>query len=119
MVRDTQIDCALAELYHRGKNTERSVAAVQQAEALQSVFMRLNEMEDHLTLVQQVGGSGGWMEALSILKEGRREDVGRAADGCPLRCAVVRCRAPPSMWSCARTSTPCATTTSTTSGKWR
>jgi hypothetical protein len=58
VVRDTQIDCALAELYHRGKNTERSVAAVQQAEALQSVFMRLNEMEDHLTLVQQVRGRG-------------------------------------------------------------
>ena len=58
VVRDTQIDCALAELYHRGKNTERSLAAVQQAEALQSVFMRLNEMEDHLTLVQQVRGRG-------------------------------------------------------------
>lgn len=51
--RDRQVDCALAELYHRGKATERAVASARQAEAMHSVFGRLSEMEDMLTLVQQ------------------------------------------------------------------
>eukprot|EP00887_Chlorella_sp_A99_P005362 scaffold1.g5362.t1 len=46
-------DCALAELYQRGKATEAAVAQARQAEALNSVYTRLNEMEDMLTLVQQ------------------------------------------------------------------
>lgn len=52
VVRDAQVDCALAELYHRGKATERAVEATRQAEALQAVFNRLNELEDGLTMVQ-------------------------------------------------------------------
>jgi hypothetical protein len=104
VVRDTQIDCALAELYHRGKNTERSVAAVQQAEALQSVFMRLNEMEDHLTLVQQVRGRGWEVSvaaaSMRVQGEGRRgrwqggRQLTRARlPACPCAASAGRCQA--------------------------
>ena len=55
VVRDTQIDCALAELYHQGKATSQLVNNARQAEAMQAVFTRLNEMEDMLTLAQKVG----------------------------------------------------------------
>ena len=58
VVRDTQVDCALAELYHRGKATERAVDMTQQAETMNAVFNRLNELEDQLTLVQAGGGTG-------------------------------------------------------------
>ncbi|EFN59366.1 hypothetical protein CHLNCDRAFT_49913 [Chlorella variabilis] len=52
-VRDVSVDCALAELYHRGRATEKSVAAVAQQEAMVAVFGRLNELEETLTTVQQ------------------------------------------------------------------
>ncbi|PSC68859.1 hypothetical protein C2E20_7570 [Micractinium conductrix] len=52
VARDTQVDCALAELYSQGKATQLAVAGVAQQEALQAIFLRLNEMEDSLTLVQ-------------------------------------------------------------------
>lgn len=46
------MDCALAELYHRGKATERAVDAARQAETMHAVFNRLNELEDTLSSVQ-------------------------------------------------------------------
>ena len=42
------------QLYHQGKSTARQVAAARQAETMQAVFTRLNEMEDMLTLAQHV-----------------------------------------------------------------
>ncbi|KAL4418996.1 hypothetical protein ABPG77_000861 [Micractinium sp. CCAP 211/92] len=52
VVRDTQVDCALAELYVASRQTQAAVAGVAQAEAMQSVMLRLNELEDSLTWVQ-------------------------------------------------------------------
>ena len=52
--RDTQIDCALAELYQQGKATAKLAASVRQSDTMQAVFSRLNEMEDMLTLAQHV-----------------------------------------------------------------
>ena len=57
VVRDAQVDCALAELYHRGRATEKAVDAAKQAETMHAVFNRLNELEDTLTLVQQGAAS--------------------------------------------------------------
>lgn len=54
VVRDTQVDCALAELYMASRQTQAAVAGVAQAEAMQSVMLRLNELEDSLTWVQVV-----------------------------------------------------------------
>lgn len=54
VVRDVQVDCALAELYHRGLSTQRQLAEARQGEAMNSVYTRLGEMEDMLSLVQQV-----------------------------------------------------------------
>lgn len=56
-VRDAQVDCALAELYHRGKATEKMVDATRQTEAMHAIFGRLNELEDSLTLVQKGAAS--------------------------------------------------------------
>jgi hypothetical protein len=53
-VRDTQVDCALAELYHRGKATEKALDAARQTEAMSALYSRLNELEDSLTMVQTV-----------------------------------------------------------------
>lgn len=53
VVRDVQVDCALAELYHRGLSTQRQLAEARQGEAMNSVYTRLGEMEDMLSLVQQ------------------------------------------------------------------
>jgi hypothetical protein len=53
VIRDAQVDCALAELYQRGRQTEARVDAVKQTETMNAVFNRLNEMEEMLTLVQQ------------------------------------------------------------------
>ncbi|GAB4817847.1 hypothetical protein N2152v2_004893 [Parachlorella kessleri] len=50
--RDTQIDCALAELYQQGKAIAKLAASVRQSDTMQAVFSRLNEMEDMLTLAQ-------------------------------------------------------------------
>lgn len=57
VVRDAQVDCALAELYHRGRATEKAVDEARQAEAMQAVFNRLNELEDTLTAVQSGAAS--------------------------------------------------------------
>lgn len=57
VVRDAQVDCALAELYHRGKATERAVDSVRQTETMHAVFNRLNELEDTLNMVQQGAAS--------------------------------------------------------------
>ncbi len=56
MVRDAQVDCALAELHHRGRVTENLVQATRNAEAMHAVYDRLNELEDSLTMVQQGTG---------------------------------------------------------------
>lgn len=58
VVRDTQVDCALAELYHRGRATERALDATRHAETMHAVFDRLNELEDQLTMVQAGAGVG-------------------------------------------------------------
>lgn len=57
VVRDAQVDCALAELHHRGKVTEGLVQATRNAEAMHAVYDRLNELEDTLTMVQQGSGA--------------------------------------------------------------
>lgn len=57
VVRDAQVDCALAELHHRGRATERAVEATRNVEAMQAVYQRLNELEDQLTMAQQGGGT--------------------------------------------------------------
>ena len=57
VVRDAQVDCALAELHHRGRATERAVENARNVEAMQAVYQRLNELEDQLTMAQQGGGS--------------------------------------------------------------
>lgn len=51
-VRDAQVDCALAELYHRGVALERRVGALAQQEAMHAVYARLGELEDQLGWVQ-------------------------------------------------------------------
>ncbi|CAL8467683.1 g7221 [Coccomyxa elongata] len=50
--RETEVDCALAELYVRGLATERLVKDQHQAEIFNSIYTRMNEMEDMLDLVQ-------------------------------------------------------------------
>lgn len=67
VVRDAQVDCALAELHHRGRVTEGLVRENRNAEAMHAVYDRLNELEDTLTMVQQ--GSG----ALSELKREQQQ----------------------------------------------
>lgn len=57
VVRDAQVDCALAELYHRGRATEAAVDSVRQSETMHAVFSRLNELEESLTMVQQGAAS--------------------------------------------------------------
>jgi hypothetical protein len=52
VVRDAQVDCALAELYQRGKATERAVDEARQNEVMHAVFSRLNELEDSLSEAQ-------------------------------------------------------------------
>lgn len=78
MVRDAQIDCALAELYHQGRTTSKMVATMRQSDAMQSVFSRLNEMEDMLTLAQHVSDvlhqhlvQSIWVQAKRGLKRNR------------------------------------------------
>lgn len=51
-VRDAQVDCALAELYHRGVALDRRVASLAQKEAMHAVYARLGELEDQLGWVQ-------------------------------------------------------------------
>ena len=57
VVRDAQVDCALAELHQRGRATDRALDATRDAEAMHAVYDRLNELEDTLTLVQQGAGT--------------------------------------------------------------
>jgi hypothetical protein len=57
VVRDAQVDCALAELHHRGRVTEGLVRETRNAEAMHAVYDRLNELEDSLTMVQQGTGA--------------------------------------------------------------
>lgn len=59
VVRDAQVDCALAELHHRGRALERSVEEARSAEAMHAVYDRLNELEDTLNMVQQGSGVTG------------------------------------------------------------
>lgn len=52
VVRDAQVDCALAELYQRGRATEKAVEDARQTEAMHAVFSRLDELEDALSEAQ-------------------------------------------------------------------
>lgn len=52
VVRDAQVDCALAELYYRGKATEKAVQDARQTEVMHAVFSRLDELEDALSDAQ-------------------------------------------------------------------
>ncbi|CAK0764240.1 hypothetical protein CVIRNUC_003138 [Coccomyxa viridis] len=50
--RETEVDCALAELYVRTMATDRLVKDTAQAEIFNSIFSRMNEMEDMMDIVQ-------------------------------------------------------------------
>lgn len=54
VVKDTNMDCALAELYYQNVGTRKELAALKNAGTINAVFNRLNELEDMLTLAQQV-----------------------------------------------------------------
>ncbi|KAL6770583.1 hypothetical protein ACKKBF_B31825 [Auxenochlorella protothecoides x Auxenochlorella symbiontica] len=53
VVREVHVDCGLAELFLQGRVLEERVTALRQTEAMHTVYSRLNEMEDMLTLVQE------------------------------------------------------------------
>lgn len=53
VVREVHVDCGLAELFLQGRMLEERVTALRQTEAMHTVYSRLNEMEDMLTLVQE------------------------------------------------------------------
>jgi hypothetical protein len=46
--RETEIDCALAELYVRGLAVERLVKDQHQADMFNSIFTRMNEVQTYL-----------------------------------------------------------------------
>ncbi|KAK9819842.1 hypothetical protein WJX72_003138 [[Myrmecia] bisecta] len=50
--RETQVDCALAELYLSGQATQKLLENAQAAEIFNSIYMRMNEMEDMLSMAQ-------------------------------------------------------------------
>jgi len=51
--RDAQVDCALAELYHKTKASERAIQDSQGYEAMQSVFMALSDMQESIDAVKE------------------------------------------------------------------
>ena len=51
--RDAQVDCALAELYHKTKASERAIQETQGYEAMQSVFTALSDMQDSIDAVKE------------------------------------------------------------------
>jgi len=51
--RDAQVDCALAELYHKGKKTEAALRDTQGLETMQAVFNTLAEMQDSIAMVKE------------------------------------------------------------------
>lgn len=53
VVREVHVDCGLAQLFLQGRALEERVAALRQTETMHTVYARLNEMEDMLTLVQE------------------------------------------------------------------
>lgn len=50
--RDAQVDCALAELYHKTKASERAIRDSQGYEAMQKVFMALSDMQESIDAVK-------------------------------------------------------------------
>lgn len=53
VARDAQVDCALAELYHKGKRTEKAVEDAKSIETMHAVFSRLAELEDSISMVKE------------------------------------------------------------------
>lgn len=51
--RDAQVDCALAELYHKSKQTENSLKNTQGIETMQAVFSTLSELQDSISMVKE------------------------------------------------------------------
>lgn len=51
--RDAQVDCALAELYHKSKQTENSLKSTQGIETMQAVFTTLSELQDSISMVKE------------------------------------------------------------------
>jgi len=52
VARDAQVDCALAELYHKGKVTEAAVDSAKSVETMHAVFSRLSELEDSINMAK-------------------------------------------------------------------
>ena len=50
--RDAQVDCALAELYHKSKASERAIQDSQGYEAMQKVFVALSDMQESIDAVK-------------------------------------------------------------------
>lgn len=53
VVREVHVDCGLAQLFMQARSLDGRVAALQADEAMHTVYSRLNEMEDMLSLVQE------------------------------------------------------------------
>ena len=51
--RDAQVDCALAELYHKTKQTEAAMRSTQGVETMQAVFSTLHELQDSIAMVKE------------------------------------------------------------------
>jgi hypothetical protein len=51
--RDAQVDCALAELYHKTKASERAIQESQGHEAMQQVFQAIADMQESIDTVKE------------------------------------------------------------------
>ena len=92
VVRDRQVDCALAELHFKSRATQEALAAVQQHEAMAVLYSRLDQLEDSMTSVQQAAVHAAEMQAAQQSLKATDATYIRCAweGGCS--CKILHCR---------------------------